>query len=140
MAVTKTKSEVIADKASIGIRVSGGTTYTDLGWVMGDGAIKITPIEVEIEDGMHQAGVKVEGSFNCAQFKDTTVTELATWVNPATPNKVDILFTGLNGTTKVSDVHFSFGVDAKFNMKDALVFPCTFSGFKKTVNDAIDIT
>ena len=136
MAVTKTKSEIIVDKSSVQMKTpTGGGSYATVGWVMGDGQIKITPIEVDLEDGSHQIGVKVEGSFNCAQFKDATVTELATYVNPA---KVDIQFVGLNGTITVPNVHFHYGVDAKFNMKDALVFPCTFSGFAQSVDAAIN--
>lgn len=138
MAITKSKTEIIPDKAAIQIReyTTGGTgTYETVGYVDGQSEIAIEPFTTEIEDGEHQLGVDCKSTFNAIQFADTTRSTLEAYVT----KKVDVKFLGVNKTITLKKHDFVLGMNAKLDMKNPLKFTCSCRAWHKTVGDAITI-
>lgn len=136
MPITKIKSEIIADKAAIEIREATTGAYETVGYVDGESEVNISEQTIDIEDGEHAIGYQIEAMFNMLQFTDASITAMEIY----TPKKVDVRFTGSNKVIEIVNCNFFFGVNAKFNRKDALKFPAKVSGFCKKVSDGINIT
>lgn len=136
MAISKAKTYIIADKAAVSMRVSGVGNYAEVGYVKGESEIIATPVTVNVEDGDHQTGVDCEGKFVLIQFTEAVKDEIKAYV----AGDVDVKFTGGVATIECIGFNFAMGIDAKFDMKSAMGFPCNIQRFAKLASDVINIT
>jgi hypothetical protein len=91
---------------------------------------------VDLENGQHQTGVEIEGSFVLVQFTEAVKDDIKLYV----AGDVDVKFTGGVATIECLVFNFAVGIDAKFDMKSVLGFPCSIHRFAKLISSGITIT
>ncbi len=136
MAISKAKTYIIADKCAVTMRETGVGGFLEVGYTKGESQIIATPVMIDLENGQHQTGVEIEGKFILVQFTEAVKDEIKAYVG----KDVDIKFTGGVATIECTAFNFAMGVEAKFDMKSVLGFPCSFHRFAKLISTGISIT